>query len=135
MSTEKFSQTAYQQQLNGGKLMASHCPACDASYLPPRPMCPQCFGAQMEWREMPTRGKLAAFTVVHIAPTAMIEAGYGRDNPYCSGIVELNNGLKLSAQITGVDVSQPELIQIGSAVQAEFLQREAGAFLSFEVIV
>ena len=134
MSTEKFTQTTYQQQLGEGKLMASHCPACDASFLPPRPRCAQCFGAQMEWREMPTRGKLAAFTVVHIAPTAMIEAGYGRDNPYCSGIVELDNGLKLSAQITGVDVSQPELIQIGSAVQAEFLQREAETFLAFEVI-
>ncbi|MBC8332302.1 MAG: Zn-ribbon domain-containing OB-fold protein [Anaerolineae bacterium] len=134
MSSHTITQTTYQQQLADGKLMASHCPACNASYLPPRPMCPQCFGAQMEWREMPTHGKLAAFTVVHIAPTAMIEAGYGRDNPYCSGIVELENGLKISAQITGVDVSQPELIQIGSAVQAEFLQREAGAFLAFEVI-
>lgn len=134
MSSHTITQTTYQQQLADGKLMASHCPACNASYLPPRPMCPQCFGAQMEWREMPTHGKLAAFTVVHIAPTAMIEAGYGRDNPYCSGIVELENGLKISAQITGVDVSQPELIQIGSAVQAEFLQCEAGAFLAFEVI-
>ena len=37
----------------------------------------------------------------------MIEAGYGRDNPYCSGIVKLKDGVSISAQILGVDVDHP----------------------------
>jgi uncharacterized OB-fold protein len=81
------------------------------------------------------KGRLAAFTTIHIAPTAMIEAGYGRDNPYCSGIVELANGLSISAQILGVDVNQPGEIVIGTPVEAEFTERgegdEAKTFLAF----
>ena len=47
--------------------------------------------------------ELEAFTAVHIGLTAMIEAGYDRFNPYCSGIVKLAEGPSISAQILGVD--------------------------------
>lgn len=84
---------------------------------------------------MPIQGTLAAFTTIHIAPTAMIAAGYGRDNPYCSGIVNLENGLSISAQILGVDVSQPQTIKIGTPLTVEFIERgeaeEKKTFLAF----
>ena len=57
---------------------------------------------------MSGEGKLLAFTTVHIAPTAMIEAGYDRKNPYCTGIVQLDEGPAISAQILGVDPTKPE---------------------------
>jgi uncharacterized OB-fold protein len=67
----------------------------------------------------------------------MIEAGYGRDNPYCSGIVKLNEGPSISAQILGVDVSQPEQIAIGAPLSPVFVKRgegdESKYFLAFEV--
>ncbi len=75
---------------------------------------------------MSGRGRLAAFTVVHIAPTAMIEAGYGRDNPYCVGIVQLDSGPAISAQILGVDATRPDAIQIGTPVQVAFVERGDG---------
>ena len=68
----------------------------------------------MSWVDMGTKGTLAAFTVVHIASTAMIEAGYGRQNPHCAGIVKLENGLSISAQILGVDTADPPSIKIGT---------------------
>jgi uncharacterized OB-fold protein len=71
-------------------------------------------------------GTLQAFTVVHIAPTAMIEAGYGRENPYCVGIVRLEEGPSISAQIIGVNPSRPETIEIGSPVRATFVERGQG---------
>ena len=61
-----------------------------------------------DWEELGGRGKLVAFTTIHIAPTAMIEAGYSRDNPYCTGIVRLAEGPAISAQILGVDPTKPE---------------------------
>jgi uncharacterized OB-fold protein len=72
---------------------------------------------------MNPHGTLTAFTTVHIASSAMVEAGYGRENPHCSGIVQLENGLSISAQILGVDVSDPTSIKIGSPVEAVFLER------------
>jgi uncharacterized OB-fold protein len=80
----------------------------------------------MVWIEVPEKGELVAFTVVHIAPTAMIEAGYGRDNPYISGIVRLENGLSISAQIQGFDVTEPDEIRIGTPVTAEYVTRGEG---------
>ena len=90
----------------------------------------------MAWVELSGRGKLAAFTTVHIAPTAMIEAGYGRDNPYCAGIVQLDEGPAISAQILDVDASQPAKIAIGTPLEVAFVERGEGedrhTYLAFE---
>jgi uncharacterized OB-fold protein len=92
----------------------------------------------MKWVKLGTQGTLAAFTVVNIASTAMIEAGYGRENPHCSGIVKLDDDLAISAQILGVDTANPESIKIGSPLEAVFIDRGEGdqkeTFLAFQVI-
>jgi uncharacterized OB-fold protein len=92
----------------------------------------------MTWVELFTKGTLVAFTVVNIASTAMINAGYGRENPHCSGIVKLENGLSISAQILGVVTANPESIQIGLPVEAVFIDRGEGdqkeTFLAFQVL-
>ncbi len=137
MPNREFNNDSFQHYLSENKLMGSRCPACDALYLPPRPMCSNCFGETMEWVELAGQAKLRAFTVVHIAPSAMVEAGYGRDKPYCSGIVELDEGPSISAQIMGVDATQPEQITIGAPLSAVFVERGEGedvrSFLAFAV--
>jgi len=47
--------------------------------------------------------------------------GYSRENPYCTGIVELEEGVKISARILGVDARNPSSIRIGSPGSVEFL--------------
>ena len=137
MSDTSFTHTAFQTHLAKGKLMGSKCSACGQTYLPPRALCTACYGETMQWIAVSTQGNLRAFTTIHIAPTAMIDAGYGRDNPYCSGIVELEDGLVISAQILGVDPTKPESIKIGTPVEVEFIERgeeEQQTFLGFRVI-
>jgi len=89
----------------------------------------------MEWAEMKGKGKLAAFTTIAIAPTLMLEEGYGRDNPYCTGVVELEEGPKISARILGVDAKKPEEIKIGTPLAVDFVERGEGegkrTFLAF----
>ena len=60
----------------------------------------------------------------------MIAEGYGRDNPYCSGVVELDEEPRLAGRIEGVDTTHPENIRIGTRVQAE-LPRPLGSALLF----
>jgi len=138
MTSNGFSSKAFEQYLRDQKLMGSKCETCDSCYLPPRPMCTACFGDKMSWAEVPEKGKLIAFTIIHIALTAMIEIGYGRDNPYISGIVELENGLSISAQILGLDVTKPEDIKIGTSVKAEYVNQGEGesqkTFLAFRAV-
>lgn len=123
MQQRPFTAASFSQFLNEKKLMASRCPSCDNLYLPPRAICPDCHSQQMEWVETSGRGKLHAFTAVYVAPTFMIAEGYGRDNPYCTGIVELEEGIRISAQILDVDVRDAEEIKIGTLLRVEFVER------------
>lgn len=137
MAEDNFTQRAFNAYLTEHKLMGSTCKSCGTNFLPPRSLCTACYGEEMEWVEVAREGELVAFTTIHIAPTAMIEAGYGRDNPYCTGIVKLTDGLSISAQIVGVDASKPETIAVGAPVKLEFIERgEDGkeTFLVFRVI-
>ena len=106
--------------------MGSRSAETDKLHVPPRPMCPETLRTEMTWEELSGRGVLVAYSVVHIAPTAMVEAGYGRGAPYCVGVVQLEEGPRMSGQILGVDVARPESIRIGSAVEARFLEEGEG---------
>ncbi len=136
MNERAFTENSFRAFLAEHKLMGSRCQACDQLYLPPRPLCPECYAADMEWVELSGEGKLLAFTIVHIAPTAMIEAGYDRVNPYCAGVVELEDGPAISAQILGVDAARPQEIEIGTPLRLAFVERGEGegrrTYLAFE---
>lgn len=118
-----FTSASFDEFLREKKLMGSHCATCNKDYLPPRAICPQCHGDQLRWVEFSGKAKLAAFTSIYIAPTAMIAEGYGRDNPYLAGVVELEEGVKISAQVLGLDAKKPEEVKIGTPLQAEFVER------------
>lgn len=118
-----FSDFHFQQFLSEGRLMGCKCQSCGTEYLPPKPTCSSCYSQDMEWVEMPITGKLAAFTCIAIAPPVMIKEGYNRKNPYCIGVVELDNGQRIDAIIKGVEPRQPETIHIGMEVLADFHER------------
>ena len=137
MPERDFNNDSFQTYMGEHKLMGSRCTLCNALYLPPRPLCPNCFGETMAWEEMGGHGQLRAYTVVHIATSAMIAAGYGRENPYFSGIVKLDEGPSISAQILGADAAHPGQLAIGTPLKAVFVERgegeEACSFLAFQV--
>lgn len=138
MQGTNFTKATFSQHLAEQKIIGSHCQSCGTQYLPPRPMCPECYSGKMELVEFGTRGTLLAFTIVHIASTKMIDAGYGRENPHCSGIVELENGLRISAQILGLDAANPSTIVIGTPLEAVFVTRgeaeQLETFLAFQPV-
>lgn len=131
----QFTSSAYYQFLNEKKLMGSRDVHTHEMFLPPRPVNPKTYGTDMEWVEFSGEGTLAAYTIVYIAPTAMIEAGYDRKNPYCAGIVKTKEGPMISAQILGVEVSHPETIKIGMPLKVAYITRGEGdaerVFLAF----
>lgn len=130
--------TSFQRFLNEHKLMAARCADCGALYLPPRSRCPHCGSVEMTWSKLSGCGRLSAYTVIHIAPTLMLQAGYGRDKPYCAGVVQLEEGPAISGQILGADASRPETVAIGAPVQVSFVERGEGdarkTFLAFEML-
>ena len=126
MEDKPFTDASFEKFLNEEKIMGSRCQRCQALYLPPRPICVKCAGSDMAWAEIEGRGRLAAFTCISVGPAFMSAEGYDRNNPYCSGVVELEGSVRLDARIEGVDTRNPETIKVGTPVVAEFLHRGEG---------
>jgi uncharacterized protein len=125
-TTRPLTAAAFNQYLAEGKLMGSRCPNCGQTYLPPRAICPGCHCDYLEWAEMPQEGKIAAFTSIYVAPSALVAAGHDRNNPYVTGIVELPGGERISARILGVDAKNPSIEWIGRPVHAAFVEKGEG---------
>ena len=138
MEDRPFSDTAFEKYLSEEKLMGSRCAQCSALYVPPRPICTKCRGDSLAWEEMSGSGKLAAFTCISIGPSFMIAEGYNRSNPYCSGVVELDEGPRVDARIEGVDAKNPDAIRIGTPVRMKFIHGQRQGlpitYLAFEPV-
>ena len=139
MAEKPINDYGFEQFLNEGKLMGSRCNVCGMLYVPPRSLCPQCRRSDMEWAETAGEGRLVAFTSISIGTPAMIEEGYDRNNPYCSGAVELTEGARVVARIEDVDSLHPETIEVGMPLRVKFLNQGTGdnrtTVLAFSPIV
>ncbi len=138
MEERPFSDTSYNEFLSKEKLMGSKCKKCGTLYAPPRSICTNCYASDMEWVEMKGTGKLAAFTCISIGPPFMIAEGYDRNNPYCSGVVELDEKVKVDARIEEVDTKNPERIKVGMPLTVKFLHKGEGedkkTYLAFKPV-
>jgi uncharacterized protein len=121
-----FTAVSFNQHLAEHKLMGTRCPACEATYIPPRAICPACHGDALDWVELSGHGTLAAFTSIYVGPSAMVAEGYDRNNPYVVGIVELAEGPKTSARILGMDARHPDVAWIGMPLNVAFVDTGEG---------
>ena len=132
MADRPFSDIAFEKYLTEEKLMGSRCLKCGALFVPPRPICIDCRGSEMKWAELSGKGSLAAFTCISVGPAFMRTEGYDRHNPYCSGVVALEEGGRVDARIEGVDPKRPETIQVGMPLRVAYLHRGASkTYLAF----
>ncbi len=127
----------YQKHLTDQVVAASRCKSCGRLSLPPRRMCPGCFSSDMEWEELSGKGKLIGYTTIFTGLPAFIKEGYSRQNPYCSGVVLLEEGVTVSGQLLGLDCLRPDQVKVGLPMRAVFLNRgsadEPLILLAFEV--
>jgi uncharacterized protein len=112
-----FTAASFYDFLKQGRLMGISCRSCGQLSAEPRPMCPACHSKEVEWRQFSGKGQLSTFTCISIVPESMSKMGYGRNNPYCSGIVTLAEGPRISARILGVDASNPQNIRTGMELE------------------
>ena len=116
MANDFNSTTFYNKLKEERQLVGVRCKSCGHLSPEPRPMCPECHGFDMEWHQFSGKAKLSTFTCISVVPVAMAARGYGRDNPYCTGIVTLEEGPRISARINGVDGNNPQDIKSGMDV-------------------
>jgi uncharacterized OB-fold protein len=54
----------------------------------------------------------------------MVQEGYDRTNLYCSAVVDLDEGVRVSAQLLGVEANRPETIRVGTPLKADYLDQD-----------
>jgi len=98
---------------NRYNLIGVKCRNCNRVLFPPRFICPGCRRVgKLEPHKLKDRGKIVSFTVVHVPPN-----GFEGQTPYALAIVELEEGPRLTAQITDCD---PNQVKIGDDVEMVF---------------
>ncbi len=91
---------------------AGKCTGCDKIFFPPRNVCSKCRGQEFETVTLAKNGEVEAFTIIRVAPS-----GFQDESPYAVGVIRLEDGVKVTAQITDCDL---EKLAIGDQVSREF---------------
>src|SRR5512139_2739048 len=108
-----------------GKIEGTICKDCGAKFFPPRADCAKCFSKNMDWFEMPKKGKLETFTTAQYAPF-----GFEADPPYTMGVVNFGGGLKLFARLD--KGMKPEDVKVDMDVKVKTLKYDDRQ-ISFEI--
>jgi uncharacterized protein len=127
-----FNHAGFSAHLNLRKLMGSRCISCQAVYLPPLPLCTRCYSTQMEWIQFSGLGTLESYSVIYTPLPELAAVGRGRDCPYTVGIVRLEEGGLISAQIMDggcTDLTQMEIGMPLHVVFPEWLTTSTGEMI------
>lgn len=98
---------------NRYNLVGTKCNKCDSVFFPPRSVCPECRSVgKLESFSLDGTGNIVSYTEVRAPPE-----GFEDETPYIIAIVELDEGPKITGQITGY---KPEETKIGRRVKVIF---------------
>ena len=90
-------------------LVANECESCGALFFDRRNACANCGRREFRSRRLANEGVVRAFTIVHRAtPDVAV--------PYVSGIVDLDGGGVVKANIVGID-PEPASVALGMKVR------------------
>jgi uncharacterized OB-fold protein len=103
------------------RLEANKCKKCGKIFFPPRLICSNCKSRDFEKIKLSDTGKIVTYTTIRVAPEQ-----FNTQIPYNVAIIELNDGVRLMAQV--VDC-KPEDMKIGKSVKLVFrkIQEEGAA--------
>ena len=91
------------------RLEGAVCQNCGAKFFPPRQVCAECKSTQLAPHEFDGHGVVYSFTTVRQAPM-----GHESNVPYLVGIIKLDEGPLVEAQITDIN---PAEVKIGQRVE------------------
>ena len=111
-----ISNATFADGIQREQLLGSRCDTCHQVYAPAIDWCGTCHRKIAACLALRGEGKLVAFTSTFIGPPWMNAAGFGREEPYCCGVIELLDGPRVVGRVAGVDAARPEQIKLGMPV-------------------
>ncbi|MGY1752478.1 Zn-ribbon domain-containing OB-fold protein [Blastococcus sp. SYSU D01042] len=105
----------YWEGAAAGELRIQQCTSCTRHYFYPRPFCPNCGSAEVEWRVTSGRATLVSYVINHrpIPPA---------DQPLVIALVQLEEGPRMMTNVVGVE-PLPENLPLDLPLRVTFEQR------------
>lgn len=98
-----------------GRLVMQKCSRCGTVNFHPKPWCIECGCRDIPWTEMKRTGTVYSYTVS--TTVAMNFQGWERELPIVLALVDIDDGARMYAQVTGIDQDD---IAVGMRVEAYF---------------
>lgn len=102
----------YWDGAKNGELLLQRCDACDHTYFPPRPFCPECSNREVSVFKASGKGTLYSYVINHMKTP-------GFEAPYAVAVVELEEGPRLMSNILDCPAT-PEALQLDMALEVTF---------------
>ena len=101
----------FYENLRTGKLTTTKCTGCGTVAWPPRVLCPECYREDLEWVELPQRGKVLTFSEqVRGVPL-------GFDSPLIHAWIELEGDGPMKKFLTRIANCPAGTLKEGDAVR------------------
>ena len=85
-------------------LQGTFCQNCGKYFFPPRAICPDCKSGNLQTHTFSGLGKVYSYAVLY-QPSERFE-GFA---PYIVALIELEEGVRLTAQLTDVEIDQVKI--------------------------
>lgn len=103
----------FYDRLKEGRVSTTRCPRDGDVHWPPRVACPRCHSEELEWSDLPERGRIYAFSAV----LGGAPLGMETQVPFAVGMVDLEgSSLRLFGRIEGRPWTE---LKIGEEVRLE----------------
>jgi len=106
-------------ELERGKFFATRCGACQKTYAPPRPLCPDCLKI-CDWVQLTGLGTLKTYSLIHFAPGSNDDVRRLK-TPYVLAYVLLDGASTLFPHILRIE---PARVNVGMRVRVAYTQEK-----------
>jgi hypothetical protein len=107
LAGEKFFRTL----MDEGRILGTHCPKCDHTYVPAAVFCERCLGKLDDWVDVGTTGEVVTYTFLHVNLD-----GSPLEKPEIIAFVRFGDG----GLIHHLGEIEPDQVEIGLMVEAVF---------------
>lgn len=90
----------FYDNLREGRLTTTACKDCGEKSFPPRVVCPKCMSDNLEWVDLPTRGR------VIVVSEEEIGVPMGFETPLIHALIDLGGELTMMARMDGVKMGE-----------------------------
>ena len=101
----------YNEALKQNRLLGLKCNKCGTVTTPPKMVCRECAGSDMEITELKGTGKIQTFTTVYVP-----SEGREDEAPYIIVLVELDEGPWIMGNLAGIDPNSADMDLIDKRV-------------------